>query len=86
MGQNVYVAGNCAELGNWAAASAAGPGTCPNYPTWKVTVNLTRGQVIQFKAIKKDANGNTIWEGGSNKTYTVPTTGTSGSYTWTWVN
>ncbi|MCX7921996.1 MAG: CBM20 domain-containing protein [Clostridia bacterium] len=85
MGQNVYIAGNCAELGNWLPASAVGPGSCPNYPTWTVKVSLPAGQSIQFKAIKKDGNGNVVWEGGSNRTYTVPASGT-GSVTWTWVN
>ncbi|BBF44647.1 cyclomaltodextrin glucanotransferase [Lachnospiraceae bacterium KM106-2] len=84
-GQNVYIVGNTSELGNWAPASAVGPGTCANYPEWKVTAYLDPGQTIEFKAIKKESSSssNVVWESGSNHTYTVPTSG-SGSCTITW--
>lgn len=83
LGQNVYIAGSIAELGNWTPVNAIGPASCPNYPTWTITINLPAGQAIQFKAIKKDATGTVVWEGGSNHTYTVPASG-SGSVTITW--
>lgn len=86
LGQNVYIAGNVSQLGNWSTASAAGPASCTNtYPTWTLTVNLPAGQTIQFKAIKKDASNNVVWEGGNNHSYTVPSSG-SGSVTFTWQN
>lgn len=71
LGQNVYIVGNTAELGNWSPANAVGPGSADNYPSWSVTINLPVGTTIQFKAIKKDANNNVVWESGSNRTYTV---------------
>ncbi|SHO44261.1 carbohydrate-binding module family 20 domain-containing protein [Anaerocolumna xylanovorans] len=83
LGQNVYIAGNITELGNWAPANAAGPASCPNYPTWKLTVSLPAGKSIEFKAIKKDGSGNVVWQSGSNKTYTVPASGT-GSVSISW--
>jgi len=82
-GQNVYIAGSVAQLGNWAPTSAAGPASCPNYPTWTLTVNLPASQLIEFKAIKKDSSGNVTWENGSNHTYTVPASGT-GQITVNW--
>lgn len=82
-GQNLYISGNIAELGNWAPVSAAGPASCPNYPTWQLTVSLPAGKAIEFKAIKKDSSGNVVWQSGSNKTYTVPTSGT-GSVSVSW--
>lgn len=65
VGQNVYITGNIAELGNWAPASAAGPALCPNYPTWTLTMALPAGQAIEFKVIKKDGAGNVTWESGN---------------------
>lgn len=42
-GQNVYIVGNTAELGNWSPASAIGPGSATNYPNWSITINLPVG-------------------------------------------
>ena len=74
-GQNVYIAGNCAELGNWEPTSAAGPAACPDYPTWTLTTYLQAGTSIEFKAIKIDSSGNATWQEGNNHSYTVPSSG-----------
>ena len=74
-GQNVYILGNCAELGNWDPSKAAGPAACPNYPEWILTVYIPAGQKIEFKAIKKNAAGNVIWQSGDNRSFTVPASG-----------
>lgn len=74
-GQSVYISGNCAELGNWDPGKAAGPAACPNYPEWNLTVYIPAGQKIEFKAIKKNAAGNVIWQSGDNRGYTVPASG-----------
>jgi len=71
MGQSVYIAGNIAELGSWNTANAAGPGSSANYPTWTVTVRLPAGASIAFKAIKKNASNQVVWESGADRTYTV---------------
>ncbi|MCX7920633.1 MAG: CBM20 domain-containing protein [Clostridia bacterium] len=84
-GQNVYLCGNTGELAYWSAAEAVGPLPCPNYPSWTITVDLPAGQTIEFKAIKKDADGKIVWEGGNNHVYTVPTSG-NGNVQWTWAN
>ncbi|WP_312494362.1 carbohydrate-binding module family 20 domain-containing protein, partial [Anaerosporobacter sp.] len=84
LGQDVYIAGNIAELGSWNTANAIKT-VISEYPTWTVTVNLTAGETIQFKGIKKDSNGKVVWESGSNHTYTVPSTG-SGVVTVNWSN
>ncbi len=84
-GQNVYITGNISELSNWSPANAKGPASCPNYPTWTITLGLPAGQAIEFKAIKKDGSGNIVWEGGNNHTYTVPTSDT-GNVTINWQN
>ncbi|WP_105614201.1 alpha-amylase family glycosyl hydrolase [Vallitalea okinawensis] len=82
-GQNVYITGNCDELSNWDTSTAIGPASCPDYPTWTLTINLPAGQEIEYKAIKKDGSGNVEWQSGNNRTYTVPTSGT-GAITMEW--
>ncbi|MCX8128672.1 MAG: alpha-amylase family glycosyl hydrolase [Clostridia bacterium] len=81
LGTNVYLVGSVSELGNWAPASAIGPlfnntSTIGVYPTWFYDVNVPAGTTISFKFIKKDSAGNATWEGGSNHTYTTPSSGT----------
>ncbi|MBQ3794801.1 MAG: hypothetical protein II842_00700 [Butyrivibrio sp.] len=72
---DVGLVGNCDALGNWNTSLAVGPAFCPNYPTWTVSVSLPIGETIEFKAIKKDGNGNVTWENGNNHSYTVPSEG-----------
>ena len=77
-GDYIFVSGNTIELGNWGTTfqTAIGPMLAPNYPNWFLNVALPAGQTVQFKFIDIQANGNVIWEGGSNHNYTVPTSGT----------
>ena len=80
-GQDVYVLGSTAQLGAWNTANAIKlSGT--SYPVWKGTINLTSGTSVDFKYIRKDAAGNVLYEGGSNRTF-VPT-GTSQTRNDTW--
>lgn len=77
-GQNIYLVGNCLELGNWDTSKAIGPfynatETIASYPNWFFDVTVPEGYDLEFKFIKKDADGNVIWESGTNHTYTVPT-------------
>lgn len=65
-GQNVYIVGNCDELGNWNPKEAIGPAECPDYPTWTINIDLPKNKDIEFKVIKKDDSGNVIWESGDN--------------------
>ncbi|MFI8916277.1 carbohydrate-binding module family 20 domain-containing protein [Streptomyces sp. NPDC053513] len=73
-GQNIYVTGNRAELGNWAPASALKLDPA-SYPVWKLTVNLPAGTAFEYKYLRKDAAGNVTWESGANRTATVPASG-----------
>ncbi|MFF2188943.1 carbohydrate-binding module family 20 domain-containing protein [Streptomyces sp. NPDC058155] len=85
-GQNIYVTGDRAELGNWntGAALKLDPAA---YPVWKLAVPLPAGTSFAYKYIRKDAAGNATWESGANRTATVPST-TSGGLTLndTWRN
>ena len=75
-GQNVYVVGNVTQLGNWNTASAVALSSA-NYPTWSGNVNLPANTSIEYKYIKKDANGTVVWESGSNRMFTTPGSGTT---------
>jgi glycosidase len=78
VGDYIFLTGNTIELGNWATTwdGAIGPMLDPNYPNWFLNVSVPSGANLQFKFIKIAANGTVTWEGGSNHTYTVPTSGT----------
>jgi hypothetical protein len=78
VGDYIFLTGNTIELGNWATTwdGAIGPMLDPNYPNWFLNVSAPAGANLQFKFIKIAANGTVTWEGGSNHTYTVPTSGT----------
>ncbi|MBO2010944.1 alpha-amylase domain-containing protein [Hymenobacter negativus] len=80
-GQDVYVLGNTAQLGAWNTANAIKLSGA-TYPVWKGTINLTSGTAVSFKYIRKDAAGNVLYEGGSDRTFTP--TGTSQTRNDTW--
>lgn len=78
-GQNIYIVGNCVELGNWNVDKAVGPffnatNTIASYPNWFFDISMPKGCSIEYKFIKKDSSGNVVWESGMNHTYLVPTT------------
>ncbi|HEY1012076.1 MAG TPA: carbohydrate-binding module family 20 domain-containing protein [Herpetosiphonaceae bacterium] len=76
MGQNVYVVGNVTALGNWDTSRAVLLSSA-SYPVWKGTVTIPASTAVQYKYIKKDGAGNVIWEGGSNRAFTTPASGTA---------
>ncbi|MET4927510.1 carbohydrate-binding module family 20 domain-containing protein [Streptomyces sp. PSRA5] len=86
IGQNIFVTGDRAELGNWntGAALKLDPAA---YPVWKLNVPLPAGTSFAYKYIRKDAAGAVTWESGANRTATVPNS-TSGGLTLndTWRN
>ncbi len=75
-GQNVYVVGNVSGLGNWDPSKAVLLSSA-TYPTWRGTVNIPASTGVEYKYIKKDGAGNVIWEGGSNRLFTTPASGTA---------
>lgn len=86
MGQNVHVVGNLAELGGWDPAKAPEAMLNPNYPVWFLPVSVPRNTSLQFKFVKKDGGGNVVWEGGSNRSLTSPSssTGTADTPVYIW--
>lgn len=80
-GQDVYVVGSTSQLGNWNPANAVKLNPS-NYPTWTGDISLEKNQAIEWKCIKKQGTS-VDWQGGSNNSYTTPSSGsgqTSGSF------
>ncbi|MYZ34970.1 MULTISPECIES: carbohydrate-binding module family 20 domain-containing protein [unclassified Streptomyces] len=74
LGQNIYVTGNQAALGNWNTGSALKLDPAA-YPVWKLDVALPAGTSFEYKYLRKDAAGAVTWESGANRTATVPASG-----------
>ncbi|MFD7895444.1 carbohydrate-binding module family 20 domain-containing protein [Streptomyces sp. NPDC059743] len=74
LGQNIYVIGNQAALGNWNTGSALKLDPA-SYPVWKLDVALPAGTSFEYKYLRKDAAGAVTWESGANRTATVPASG-----------
>lgn len=73
-GQDVYIVGNTPELGGWGAT---GPGLkletdASTYPSWKARdVELPLGSTLEYKVIKRSADGRVDWEPGRNAVLVV---------------
>ncbi|MFT4925014.1 MAG: 1,4-alpha-glucan branching enzyme [Phenylobacterium sp.] len=77
-GQNVYVVGNIAALGNWDSNNAVKL-AATGYPTW--TGNLTglpANTTIEWKCIKRDV-GAVVWQSGGNNSVTTSAGGSVSS-------
>ena len=70
-GQNVFVVGDRPELGAWDATKAVALSPS-SYPTWSAALKLPRNASVRFKFIRKDGAGNVSWEGGGDRSFTVP--------------
>lgn len=86
-GESIYVIGNIHELGSWNTGEAIGPffndtKSVAKYPNWFFDVNLPENTEIEYKFIKKDQNGNIVWESGLNRY--LRTTDKSGRTTDRW--
>jgi len=78
-GQNVFLTGDKFELTNWSEAAPLGAlfnQVVYSYPTWYTDVSVPASSTISFKFLKKSASP-TVWEGGSNHTFTTPASGTA---------
>ncbi|MEU7901505.1 carbohydrate-binding module family 20 domain-containing protein [Actinoplanes sp. NPDC049118] len=65
-GQNVFVTGDTAALGNWDPASAVALSSA-SYPVWTATVSLPGNTAVQYKYLKKQGS-TVIWESDPNRT------------------
>ena len=51
---------------------AEGPALYPSYPSCTVFINVPAEQMIEWEALKKGPNTDTIWQSGANNTFTAP--------------
>lgn len=86
-GDEIYLTGGDDELGNWSTdtAVAIGPLLDPHFPTWFGMASVPAGAGVQYKFFIKKADGSIVWEGGSDHSFTAPSSGT-GSVTVAWQN
>ena len=70
-GEKVYVVGNVPELGSWNPDNCSEALLCPSYPEWNIPVSVPAGTRLEFKFIKKDSDGNVVWESGANHVVTT---------------
>lgn len=75
-GETIKIAGSISQLGNWdtskAAKMSATSYTSSN-PIWNATMLIPAGTYVEYKFIRLGSNGKIVWEAGSNRNYTVPT-------------
>lgn len=71
LGENIHIIGNASELGNWDTNQLSEPMMCPNSPEWFLPVSVPKGKKLEFKFIKKDANGTVVWEQSANREITT---------------
>jgi hypothetical protein len=76
-GQNLYITGNLPDLGSWDPAKALPLTTgSATYPLWTGAHPLPPNTTVQYKYLKKNADGTIAWENGDNRTVVTPPTGT----------
>ena len=73
-GENVYLVGNSPLLGNWEPTSGVKL-SAVSYPTWSVKVSLPASTSFEYKFVKVDANGKTIWEEAEKHSLQTPVSG-----------
>lgn len=73
IGENIHVVGNIPELGNWDPNESTEAFHTPEYPYWFLPVSVPTKSTFEYKFIKKDANGQVVWESGVNRIFTSPT-------------
>lgn len=71
-GSKIYIVGEGRALGDWNPANALE--MAPTFGSrWEINLNVTSlPMVLQYKFIKKDADGSILWESGDNHTTQVP--------------
>jgi alpha-amylase len=68
-GENIFIVGNTASLGNWDPNSAVALSSA-SYPVWTGSVQLPLNTTVQYKYIKKNGS-QVIWESDPNRSVSV---------------
>ena len=76
-GQQLYITGNQAALGNWNTDLGL-PLDASTYPLWQQQANLPASQAIEYKYYRKNADGSVTWEAlNGNRQKNLPARGSS---------
>jgi glucoamylase len=87
VGQTIKIVGSVAALGSWNTANAvtlSASGYTSSYPLWSATISLPAGTTISYKYINVHSDGSVVWEADPNRSYTVPTCGTTATKSDSW--
>ncbi|GAK10529.1 alpha-amylase family glycosyl hydrolase [Geomicrobium sp. JCM 19039] len=71
-GETIHVVGNIPELGSWDADRSTEAFLNPEHPYWFLPVSVPINEEIEYKFIKKNEQGDVIWESGTNRTLDTP--------------
>ncbi|KAH8110895.1 glycoside hydrolase family 13 protein, partial [Phellopilus nigrolimitatus] len=74
-GENIFLVGSIAELGNWNTDDAVALSSAA-YPVWVVTVSLPVSTSFTYKFIRKESDGSVEWESDPNRSGIAPGSGT----------
>jgi len=73
-GENIFVVGSVPQLGNWDPSNAI-PLDPTDYPVWGATVYLTPSAKFEYKFIRKESNGDVVWESDPVREGKAPASG-----------
>ncbi|KAI0246821.1 glycoside hydrolase [Lactifluus subvellereus] len=73
-GENIFVVGSLPQLGTWNSSNAI-PLDPVHYPVWGATVYLPPHTTFEFRFIRKESDGNIVWESNPNRQDTTPSSG-----------
>ncbi|KAK7054055.1 alpha-amylase [Favolaschia claudopus] len=77
--ESVKVVGSISQLGNWAPSAALALSRSSSNGDWTLSTTLPPNTYFEYKYIKVSSSGSVTWESGSNRIYTTPNAGSSGT-------
>lgn len=73
-GQNIFIAGSNDKLGSWdpdSATALLADKYTDQKPLWYQTIDLPSGEKLEYKYIRKEADGKVVWESDPNRSFSV---------------
>jgi glucoamylase len=70
-GEAIYLVGSDPLLSQWVAESGIKL-SAKDYPIWSTTISLPASTTYNYKFVKRDERGQTIWESGDDRVLTTP--------------
>src|SRR5690606_29458073 len=73
-GDQIVLVGNRPELGAWDPTRGI-PLSGNRYPRWSVSLALPPASRVEYKYVRRQTNGATRWEEGTNRSLQLPADG-----------